>query len=90
MVDMAISSLKSRFKELRPFNEKFGFLMNSTSLKSLDGADLKDQCMKFVKTFSSDGSLDVDVNDLISKLAVIQFTLPDKPMSATEIFQFVT
>jgi hypothetical protein len=64
--------------------------MNSTSLKSLDGADLKDQCMKFAKTFSSDGSSDVDVNDLISELAILQFTLPDKPMSAMEIFEFVT
>ena len=60
--------------------------MNSTSLKSLDGADLKDQCMKFAKTFSSDGSSDVDVNDPISELAVIQFTLPNKPMYTMEIF----
>ena len=81
MVDIAISSLKSIFKELQSFNEKFRFLMNA-----LDGADLKDQCMKFVKTFSSDGSSDVDVNDLISELAVIQFTLPNKPMYTMEIF----
>ena len=90
MVDMAISSLKSRFKELQSFNEKFGFLMNSTSLKAMDGADLKDHCIKFAKTFSSDGSSDVDVNDMISELAVMQSTLPDKPMSAMEIFEFVT
>ncbi|XP_066396219.1 uncharacterized protein [Miscanthus floridulus] len=90
MVDMAISSLKSRFKELQSFNEKFGFLMNSTSLKAMDDADIKDHCIKFAKTFSSDGSSDVDVNDIISELAVMQSTLPDKPMSAMEIFEFVT
>ncbi|XP_066365315.1 uncharacterized protein [Miscanthus floridulus] len=90
MVDMAISSLKNRFKELQSFNEKFGFLMNSTSLKAMDGADLKDHCIKFAKTFSSDGSSDVDVNDMISELAVMQSTLSDKPMSAMEIFEFVT
>ncbi|XP_066396218.1 uncharacterized protein [Miscanthus floridulus] len=90
MVDMAISSLKSRFKELQSFNEKFGFIMNSTSSKAMDGADLKDHCIKFAKTFSSDGSSDVDVNDMISELAVMQSTLPDKPMSAMEIFEFVT
>ncbi|EEC69513.1 uncharacterized protein [Oryza sativa Japonica Group] len=90
MVDMAISSLKSRFQELQSFNGIFGFLMNSTSLKSLDAADLKDQCTKFAQTFSLDGSSDVDINDLISELGVIQFTLPDRPMSAMEIFEFVT
>jgi hypothetical protein len=56
----------------------------------MDGADLRDQCMKFAKTFSSDGSSDVDVNELISELAVLQFTLPDKPMCAMEIFEFTT
>jgi hypothetical protein len=55
----------------------------------MDGADLKDHCIKFAKTFSSDGSSDVDVNDMISELAVMQSTLPDKPMSAIEIFEFV-
>ncbi|XP_066382300.1 uncharacterized protein [Miscanthus floridulus] len=90
MVDMAISSLKSRFKELQSFNEKFGFLMNSTSLKAMDGADLKDHCIKFVKTFSLDGSSNVDINDMISELAVMQSTLPDKPMPVMEIFEFVT
>ncbi|XP_066312990.1 uncharacterized protein [Miscanthus floridulus] len=57
---------------------------------AMDGADLKDHCIKFAKTFSSDGSSDVDVNDMISELAVMQSTLPDKPMSAMEIFEFVT
>ncbi|XP_066385182.1 uncharacterized protein [Miscanthus floridulus] len=76
MVDMAISSLKSRFKKLQSFNEKIGFLMNSTSLKALDGVALKDHCIKFAKKISSGGSSDVDVNNMISKLAVMQSTLP--------------
>jgi hypothetical protein len=64
--------------------------MNSTSLKALDGVDLKDHCIKFAKTLSSAGLSDVDVKDMISELAVMQSTLPDKPMSAMEIFEFVT
>jgi hypothetical protein len=64
--------------------------MSSISLKALDRADLKGNCIKFVKTFSSDGLSDVDVNDMISELAVLQSTLPDRPISAMEIFQFVT
>ena len=64
--------------------------MNSTSLKSFDGVDLIDQCMKFAKTFSSDGSSDLDVNDPISESAILQFTLSNKLMSAMEMFEFVT
>jgi hypothetical protein len=33
MVDVAISSLKSRFEELQSFKSIFGFLMSSTTLK---------------------------------------------------------
>jgi hypothetical protein len=71
MVDMAISSLESRFEELQSFNEKFRFLINSTSLKALDGAKLREHCIKFAETFSSGGSSDVNANDMISELAVM-------------------
>jgi hypothetical protein len=89
MVDMAITSLKTRFEELQEFKSIFGFLMSSTILKSLDGIELKDRCTKFAETFSLKGSSDVELNDLISELSVMQLTLPDRPMSAMEIFEFV-
>src|SRR6266542_2472017 len=34
-------------------------------------------------------SLDVELNNLISELSILQMTLPDRPMSAMEIFEFV-
>ena len=89
MVDMAINSLKSRFQELQTFGSIFGFLMSSTTLKSLDRTELKECCTKFAETFSLDGSSDVELNDLISELSVMRLTLSDKPMSAMEIFEFV-
>jgi len=46
-------------------------------------------CTTFAKTFSSDDSCDVDLHDLISELKVLQLTLPDRQMSAMEIFEFV-
>ena len=85
MVDMAIASLKSRFQELQSFKSIFGFLMSSEILKSLNGDELKDCCTKFAKTFSLDGLSDVDLNDLIAELSVMQWALPDRPMSAMEI-----
>ena len=89
MVDNAISSLKSRFEELQSFKGIFGFIMSSENLKSLDSDGLKECCTKFSETFSLDGSSDVEINDLISELTVMQSTLPDRSMSAMEIFEFV-
>jgi len=63
--------------------------MSSENLKSLDCDGLKECCTKFSETFSLDGSSDVEINDLISELTVMQSTLPDRSMSAMEIFEFV-
>jgi len=68
--------------------------MSSTHLKSLDGPQLKDCCTKFANIFSlpdtsRPGSSDVELNDMISELRVMQMTLPDRSMSAMEIFEFV-
>jgi hypothetical protein len=89
MVDMAMTSLTCRFEELKSFKSIFGFLMSSTYLKALDGSQLKDYCTKFAETFSRPGSSDVELNDLIFELSVMKLTLPDTPMSAMEIFEFV-
>ncbi|KAG2606265.1 hypothetical protein PVAP13_4NG229511 [Panicum virgatum] len=89
MVDMATTSLKTRFEELQVFKKIFGFLLSSRNLTSLDDMKLTDCCTTFAKTFSSDDSCDVDLHDLISELKVLQLTLPDRQMSAMEIFEFV-
>ena len=87
-VDMAIRSLESRFEELQSFKSIFGFLMSTTTLKSLDSIKLRECCTILASTFSVDGSSDVDLNDLISELHVLQLTLTDKPMTAMEIFEY--
>ena len=50
---------------------------------------LRECCTIFASTFSSDGSSDVDLNDLISELHFLQLTLIDKPITAMEIFENV-
>ena len=89
MVDMAISSLEFRFEELQSFKSIFGFLMSSATLKSLDSIKPRECCTTFASTFSFEGSCDVDLNDLISELRVLQLSLPDNPMTAMEIFEYV-
>ncbi|KAK9682257.1 hypothetical protein RND81_10G061200 [Saponaria officinalis] len=68
-------SLKSRFEQLKTFESIFGFLFDSN----------KGRCVTFHSTYTSD----VDLNDLYSELKVLQSTLPNKLMSATEILEFV-
>jgi hypothetical protein len=67
--------------------------MSSTSLKALDGSQLKEHCSTFAKTFTrpgTDGAPDIcDVELIISELSVMKFTLPDTVMSAMELFEFV-
>ena len=63
--------------------------MSSTDLKSLDGSQLKQRCTEFANTFTRGKECDVELNDLISELSVMQFALPDRTMSAMEVFQFV-
>uniref|UniRef100_A0A0A8Y3Q0 HAT C-terminal dimerisation domain-containing protein n=1 Tax=Arundo donax TaxID=35708 RepID=A0A0A8Y3Q0_ARUDO len=89
MVDMATTSLKNRFEELQVFKNIFGFLLSSRTLTSLDDTELTDCYTQFAKTFSSDDSCDVYLNDLICELKVLQLTLPDRQMSAMEIFDIV-
>ena len=91
IVDAAIASLTSGFEQLKTFEKAFGFLFNSENLKSLDDNDLRKCCTTFADLYTHDNSSDVDLDDFFfSELKVLQVTLPDKLMSATEILQFVT
>lgn len=89
VVDMAITSLKNRFDQLKTFQSVFGFLYDSNNLKSLDEVKLKNCCANFSTTFSHNNVYDVDSNDLYSELKVLQMTLPNRKMSAIEILEFV-
>ena len=75
---------------LDSLNEKFGFLMSSTILKSLDGPELNLCCTTLAVAFSHNGSSDIGFNDLISELRVLQSAMSDREMTAMEIFEFVT
>jgi hypothetical protein len=63
MIDAAIASLTSRFKQMKKFDNVFWFLFNSENLKSLDADDLWLRCKNFVETFSHDNSSDIEIND---------------------------
>jgi hypothetical protein len=64
-----------------------GFLLSSSTLRPLNDSELKVCCTKFANTFSHDGSCDVELNDLISELNILNFTLPNGTLSTMEIFE---
>ncbi|KAG8475733.1 hypothetical protein CXB51_032525 [Gossypium anomalum] len=60
-VDMAITSLKSKFEQLKTFESIFGFLFNSNKLKSLNEKKLRECCVTFYSTFSYEFFLTIPV-----------------------------
>jgi hypothetical protein len=72
------------------FKDIFRFLLSLSTLKSLNDHELEGGCNRFAQTFSPEkGPCDVKVYDLISELKMMRFILPDRSMSAMEIFQHV-
>uniref|UniRef100_A0A7N0T2C6 DUF4371 domain-containing protein n=1 Tax=Kalanchoe fedtschenkoi TaxID=63787 RepID=A0A7N0T2C6_KALFE len=76
LLDVAITSLKNRFEDLKTFESIFGFLFCLRSLKSFDDDKLRVCCLKFHTTFSHDNATNVDLDDLFSKLKVLHVILP--------------
>jgi hypothetical protein len=64
--------------------------MSSKNLKSLDGTELNLCCTTLAIAFSHNGSSDIDLNELFYELKILQSALPDREMTAMEIFEFVT
>ncbi|KAK8299666.1 hypothetical protein V6Z12_D05G337100 [Gossypium hirsutum] len=74
IVDMSITYLRSRFEQLKTFENE---------------NELTECCATFHSTFSHGDSSHVDLNELFSELKVLQFTLPNELTPATEILEFV-
>ena len=88
VADIAISSLKTRFEQLKAFENVFGFLFDSNRLKAMNDKELRDSSAKIHCTFSHNDSSDVDFNDFYSELKALQVILPNKSMSAINILKF--
>jgi hypothetical protein len=70
------------------FKDIFGFLLSSGTPKSLSDSQLEEGCRRFAETFSLEGgSCNVEVYDLISKLNMMRFTLPNGVMFAMDTFE---
>uniref|UniRef100_A0A7N0TPJ7 HAT C-terminal dimerisation domain-containing protein n=1 Tax=Kalanchoe fedtschenkoi TaxID=63787 RepID=A0A7N0TPJ7_KALFE len=89
VIDIAITSLKNRFENLKAFESIFGFLFDAKSLKSLTDNELRECCLKFHTTFSHENATDVNLDGLYSELTVLQVTLLSDCISSLKILEFV-
>uniref|UniRef100_A0A7N0RHC1 Uncharacterized protein n=1 Tax=Kalanchoe fedtschenkoi TaxID=63787 RepID=A0A7N0RHC1_KALFE len=89
VIDIAITSLKNIFENLKTFESIFGFLFDAKSLNSLTHNELRECCLKFHTTFAHENATDVDLDDLYSELKVLQVTLPGDCISSLKILEFV-
>ena len=68
VVDNAISSLNSKFEQFQKYEETFGFLFNSSKLKTLSDEELMRSCDTLGTFLKHGGDSDIDAIELFSEL----------------------
>ncbi|XP_073136934.1 uncharacterized protein [Henckelia pumila] len=68
VVDVALSELRSRFKQLNFFEKMFGFLLDGEQLMTLDEDYLRKYCVNLESALKKDDLSDIDAHDLGAKM----------------------
>jgi hypothetical protein len=89
IVDQAISSLTTRFKQYQGYKKTFGFLFTSDALRSLDNKSLKSCCDHLGAALKRDGRSDIDADDLYVELIFLQDFIPQENKGPIEILNFL-
>nr|GEY54674.1 zinc finger MYM-type protein 1 [Tanacetum cinerariifolium] len=85
IVDQALVSLRTRFKQYKEYERVFGFLFTSGKLNSLDDNTLKSHCSHLEAALKNNEQSDVDAKDLFVELRVL-LTIPVTVASAERSF----
>jgi hypothetical protein len=89
IVDQAISSLATRFKQYERYQRDFGFLFTSNILRSLDSNSLRSSCDNLEAALKRDGKSDIDANELYVELRFLQDFIPNEDMGPVDILKFL-
>ncbi|GKD77062.1 zinc finger MYM-type protein 1-like protein [Tanacetum coccineum] len=84
IVDQALVSLRTRFKQYKEYEKVFGFLFSSRKLNSLDDNTLKSHCSHLEAALRNGERSDVDEKDLYVELRSLNNYLPDKNLGPSE------
>ncbi|GFY95698.1 hypothetical protein Acr_11g0000040 [Actinidia rufa] len=85
VVDKALSSLESRFKQFQRYEKIWGFLFDVKKLNALIGQCLLEHCTKLEDVLKHEGQFDIDEKDLFSELKILKDCLPRKTMKPVVI-----
>ena len=89
IVDLAISSIKSRFEQFKIYENIFGFLFCFKKLKSLDDNSLKSYCLNLETFLKHDLFFDIDGLDLFQELTVLRKVLQSEINTPAETLTYI-
>ncbi|XP_025407512.1 zinc finger MYM-type protein 1-like [Sipha flava] len=72
IVDQAISSMETRFKQLESYKDDFGFLFRIRKLTKMADSDLLKHCMDLQNRLTDRDSKDIDALDLYAELLIFR------------------
>lgn len=89
IVDQAIVSLTTRFKQYEEYQTNFGFLFTSETLQSLDNQSLMSSCDNLEAALKKDGKSDIDGKELYMELKFLRDFIPKEKMGPIEILRLL-
>ncbi|GKE35928.1 zinc finger MYM-type protein 1-like protein [Tanacetum coccineum] len=87
IVDQAIASLTTRFKQYQEYENIFGFLFTSDKLKSYDDDGLMACCSLLEVALKTNYKSDVDANELCVELRLLKNFLPNESLRPIEVLR---
>ena len=89
IVDLAISSLNSRFEQFKNYEDIFRFLFDLHKLHIADDDCLKSCCDKLENFLRHNMDSDIDGDELFSELKIVRKCLPKETKRAIEVLDYL-
>ncbi|PWA80531.1 hypothetical protein CTI12_AA196460 [Artemisia annua] len=90
IVDQALVSLRTRFKQYKEYEKVFGFLFTSSKLNSFDDNTLKSYCSHHEAALKNNEQSDIDAKDLFVELRLLNNYLPNQNLGRpSDILNFL-
>jgi hypothetical protein len=88
IIDQAITSMNTRFEQLRQYDTLFGFLYNINTMRRLND-DLLKCCMNFDLALRLERSRHLDGADLCAELKIFREIVPESTRTAIQCLQYL-
>ncbi|KAL6495855.1 hypothetical protein OROGR_030418 [Orobanche gracilis] len=89
VIDIALSSLKTRFEQFKKYEDMFGYLFNLSKLKAIDDETMKCACTTLEDFLKHGDYSDIDGLELFSELQLLRKSLPDRIIRPIEVLEYI-